>query len=264
MTEGVEGRVPSIEEILAEMDLEVGRCRTRDERRGYFALVYRAVTERVRDGIGDGEFVDNGLMEQLDVVFATRWLDACDGWWSESAVTEPWDVAFEASKNSRLLVLQHLMLGINAHINLDLGIAAAETIDLHPELTIDDLRDDFDAINDVLSDLVDRMQAAVATVSPWMGWVDWVSRRLDEGVVGFAIEVARREAWALAVELAALPPDERGPVVQQRAAAVADLGRHIARPPLPILVAARVARIRETHDLDRVSAALETELKPST
>lgn len=264
MTEGVDLPVPSIEEILAEMDVEVSRCRTHDDRRGYFALVYRAVTERLRAGIRDEEFVDNGLMEQLDVVFATRWLDACRGWWGGSSVTEPWDVAFEASKNSRLLVIQHLLLGINAHINLDLGIAAAETVDLHPELTIDDLRDDFDAINDVLGDLVDRMQAAVATVSPWMGWVDWVSHRLDEGVAGFAIEIAREEAWALAVELAALPPDERGPVVEERAAAVADLGRHIARPPLPILVVARIARLRESHDLDRVSAALEAELTPST
>ena len=250
--------IPTIEELLQQMDVEVDRTMAADDRRGYFALMYRAVTERVRIGLQNEEFSDSVLMEQLDVIFARRWLDACDGWWAHGEVTRPWDVAFRESADERHIVLQHLLFGINAHINLDLGIAAADTIDRHPDLTIDDLRADFDAINDVLASLIDTMQDAMATVSPWMGIVDWVSARLDEGVAGFAIEIARDSAWDFAVALSALPPDQRGPLVAEREQFTVDLANHIARPPWPINVAIWVAQLRETHDLTKVMTALDT------
>jgi hypothetical protein len=253
-------RSSTIDAVLDEMDAEIARCRTHTDRRGYFAAVYRAVTARVRDGVAAGEFADNDVLEHLDVVFARRYLDACDGWWGHTKITEPWDAAFQSSLDDRLLVLQHLLLGMNAHINLDLGIATAETADDNEMDSIDALRGDFEAINGVLASLIDRMQDSLATVSPWIGLVDRVSRRLDEGVSGFAIEVARDEAWRFAVELAALPPAERPPVVDARARAIADLAHHIARPPWPIRMAAWVARLRETDDLDRVMGALDIEL----
>ena len=73
-------------------------------------------------------------MEVLDVLFAKRFIDAYDLWKSGQKPTESWRLAFEVSKNPSHLVLQHLFLGINAHINLDLGIAASETMvgkDIH-------------------------------------------------------------------------------------------------------------------------------------
>ena len=258
MSEDVGSTLPTIEEILEQMDVEVDRTMAADDRRGYFALMYRSVTERVRVGIQNEEFPDNALMEQLDVLFARRWLDACDGWWADTEISAPWEVAFRESTDERHIILQHLLLGINAHINLDLGIAAADTIDRHPELTIDDLQDDFGAINDVLASLIDTMQDAMASVSPWMGLVDWVSARLDEGVAGFAIEIARDSAWDFAQELSALPPDQRGQLVGDRATAIAGLGNHIAHPSWPIRVAVWIARQRETHDLAKVMAALDS------
>jgi len=40
--------------------------------------------------------------------------------------TESWVKAFDATEFWWLIVLQHLLMDMNAHINLDLGIAAAE------------------------------------------------------------------------------------------------------------------------------------------
>ena len=254
------GDLPTIDELLVEMDTEVARCRDTGDRRGYFAAMYRAVTRRIRDGLRNGEFEDAELLEQLDVVFARRWLDACHGWRAGDEITAPWQVAFEAADDAGLIIVQHLLLGINAHINLDLGIAAAETVDRRPELTIDDLSVDFVTINRVLADLVDRMQDAIGTVSPWMRCVDWVSARLDEGVAGFAIEVARDEAWSFATALSARRPDDREPLERERSAFTAALGRHVADPPWQIRVAVRVARLRERHDLDAVIDALDVDV----
>lgn len=55
----------------------------------------------------------------------------------------------------RPLILQHLLLGINAHINLDLGIAAAQT---SPGDDLPDLRNDFVEINRVLVRQVDGIR----------------------------------------------------------------------------------------------------------
>ena len=46
---------------------------------------------------------DNDVLEHLDVVFARRYLDACDGWWGHTTITDPWDAAFRSSLDDRLL-----------------------------------------------------------------------------------------------------------------------------------------------------------------
>ena len=248
--------LPSIHQILDEMDIEVGRCIDADDRRGYFALMYRGVTRRVRDGLLNGEFPDPEVMEDLDVLFAQRWLDACHGRWDGTPVTGPWQVTFDAARDEKVVLMQHLMLGMNAHINFDLGIAAAETVDRHPEMTIDDLHDDFLSINEVLASLIDEMQAAMATVSPWMRLADWAAARFDEDASGFAIEWARDQAWEFAGKLSAVPVDERGPLVDEQERNVTQLAQHIVDPPWPVDIAIWIARIRERHDLHRVNAAL--------
>lgn len=131
----------TIEDILTRMDQIVEECKAQQFRFGYFAILYRQVTRRVRDGILSGEFEDNARMEVLDVQFAKYFTNAYEDWKHGTKPTESWRLAFEASKNSRYLVLQHLFLGINAHINLDLGIAASETL-LGKELG--EIRGDFE------------------------------------------------------------------------------------------------------------------------
>ncbi len=118
--------IDSIDDAIAAMDREVDRCLECGDVGGYFTVVYRAVTERVRNGIAAGDFADGEQMEHFDVLFAQRYLDARDAWNAHSdAVPESWRLAFETAQSGRCLVAQHLLLGINAHINLDLGVAAA-------------------------------------------------------------------------------------------------------------------------------------------
>jgi len=80
----------------------------------------------VKEGIASGHFDDGPRMEQLDVAFAKRYLDACRIYRENKAVQESWKRAFMLSDQYWPIVLQHLLMGINAHINLDLGIAATE------------------------------------------------------------------------------------------------------------------------------------------
>jgi hypothetical protein len=66
----------TIDEVISAMDGIIQRAWDEKSRTGYFAALYRRVTRAVRDGVSRGRFQNGPLMEQLDVVFASRYLDA--------------------------------------------------------------------------------------------------------------------------------------------------------------------------------------------
>ncbi len=246
--------IETIDQAIAAMDAEIARCVAANDPCGYFAVVYRAVTARVRDGILAGEFDDGVRMERLDVLFARRYLDAVAGWQASTPISEVWKVAFQAATGRRRrLVAQHLLLGINAHINLDLGVAAAlasETAD------IAELRRDFDRINDVLAELVDRMQDVISSVSLSNKLIDMIGLRFDEALVTFTIRETRDDAFGFAARLSRQPTSGQPRLIKARDDEMAELGRRIATPGWPLRWVVAVAGIRERHDLGRVVAEM--------
>ena len=192
----------NIDDVLIRMDEIVEECKSKQSRIGYFAILYRQVTRRIKKGILAGEFEDNPRMEILDVLFAKRFIDAYDQWNGSLKSTECWRLGFEASKDSKHLVLQHLFLGINAHINLDLGIAAAETM---ADKDLVEIQGDFNQINAILAERVDGVKANISKVSPVFGWLIPLAKGRDEMLLNFSIQVARNGAWKYAGEYHADP-----------------------------------------------------------
>ncbi len=239
----------SIDAAIDEMDRIIDRSITTGDARGWFAIVYRAVTARVRTGLAAGEFDDAERMERFDVTFARFWLDAHSAWDRGEPVSASWAVSFEAARRPGL-ILQHLLLGMNAHINLDLGVAAALTC---PGPAVVELRDDFERISDVLAELVDRMQLAISDVSPVTRSLDAVGLRFDEALTCFSLERARRRSWDFAEQLAATRDDT---LVAARDRVVAGYGARIADPGVPLRWVLPLARWRERPDLAAVANAL--------
>lgn len=236
----------SIEGVVDALDRIVERAADGGGREGYFAAVYRTVTATVRDGLDDGTFDDPERMERLDVAFAARYLRAADARRRGRPTTEAWRVAFDAAQRWRPIVLQHLVVGINAHINLDLGIATARTAgDAH---SLPALRRDFDRINGILAAVMDRVKGRLGRISPWIGLLDAAGGITDDTLVRFSIEVARARAWQFATELAPLDRDAWGPPIDARDAAVARLGRTVLRPGL-LSVPLLAVRLRESDDV---------------
>src|SRR5688500_14529012 len=116
----------TLNEVITCLDTIIDDCIRAKSRMGYFACLYRKMTVAIRDAIVNNVFADAARMEKLDVYFANRYLDAYDQYSSGQNPTVSWQTAFDAAAADQLTVLQHLLLGINAHINLDLGIAAAK------------------------------------------------------------------------------------------------------------------------------------------
>ena len=194
----------TIDQTIVRLDGIVTRAITANSRSGYFAALYNRVTMAVRDGIRARAFDNNERMERLDVVFANRYIAASDRFTRGVSSPVSWRLAFEAGARSDLSVVQHLLLGINAHINLDLGIACAEVA---PGSAIDDLERDFNRINDVLASLLPRVERQLTEISMLLGVAVDVADRfhdLDGRIGNFSLRKARSSAWRFARVLAQL------------------------------------------------------------
>lgn len=223
-------------------------------RAGYFAAMYRKVTVAVRQGIVDGHFSDGQTMARFDRIFAQRYVDAFEAWRAGGQPSAAWQVAFDATGQRRLLILQHLLIGMNAHINLDLGIAAAEVAPGH---AIHGLKRDFDAINVVLAGLIDDFEDDIGGLSPWIGWLERFGGRTDDELIRFSLNVARAKAWQMALDLAAAPdPGSRTAIITHYDQATALLAS-VIRWPGPLTRAGMLAiRVREVSDVATVIGQL--------
>jgi hypothetical protein len=245
--------VGDIDAVLERLEGVIGETVRARSRAGYFAAMYRKVTFAIRKAVVAGRFDDNERMTHLDQVFAQRYLDAYGTWRRGEQPTAAWQAAFNAGRQWRPIIIQQLLVGMNAHINLDLGIAAATVA---PGRELAGLRADFERINDILAGLVGGFIAAVSEVSPWIGFLDRFGGRTDQALVRFSIEIARRQAWELATQLAAVPPARWGEHIAARDAATVTLTGTILHPGPILPLGLLLIRLRESNNVPRVIEAL--------
>ena len=239
------GPAKTIDDVLRELDGVLAEARRTDSRIGYFAALYHKVTVAVRDGIAAGEFDDGPRMEILDVNFANRYLLALDDFRKGRVEIHAWDLAFRACDRWMPIVVQHLLLAMNAHINLDLGIAAAQTC---PGPEIEDLRDDFNKINGLLASLVDEVKAELAQIWRPLGPLDRLSGNIEDVAVNFSMTKARDAAWALSTELAGQDPDAQAETIARRDRWATTFGHTCLNPPIGRL-ALFLIRLGERRDV---------------
>src|SRR5262249_49513982 len=119
--------------------------------------------------------------------------------------------------------------GINAHINLDLGIAAAATA---PGDQLPSLKADFDQINGVLAGEVGTVEKEIAEVSPLIGLLEKFSLKTDTVIINFSLEKSRDFAWSQALNLAPKSGPELQATIHDLDVDVELLGRLFVSPPL--------------------------------
>lgn len=248
----------SIERVLQKMDDIVDQCKAEHLRAGYFAVLYRFVTLRIKEGINNGEFDDNNRMEQLDTIFAQRFFDAFDAYYNNSGnpVTQSWKHAFDSAESSDFIIMQHLLLGINAHINLDLGIAAAETMEGN---NLELIHDDYDRINAILASLVDDVTSNMSRISLFFGPMIRLAKGADEMLVEFSIIVARDGAWEFAHTYRSAPNKELA--IRERDEKIASLAKRLTHTSPFVSFIIKVIRFGEFRSLqtnmDRLAGIVE-------
>jgi hypothetical protein len=187
----------TIDEVILQLQELIEDCIQRKDRMGYFAALYHKVTVRVKEGILNNEFEDGARMERLDVIFANRYLSAAKAFRQQQQPSVSWLAAFQASKRRSPLVLQHLLLGMNAHINYDLGIAAVDTAGAQDIRTI---RSDFNNINTIIGSLIFEVLTEINRVSPLLSLFGLHATN-QSILIQFSITNARDGAWSFAEDL---------------------------------------------------------------
>jgi len=194
-------RATTIADVIQQQTQIIDWCISRNHPAGYFACLYRRITVAVQTAIAQNGFQNGTRMKQLDVIFANRYIDAWQAYQNNQPCSKAWKFAFDACSNQRFVVFQHLLLGINTHINLDLCIAAAQTA---PDNKIHDLEADFMAINQIIATQSQQVQTILANIWPPMRLLQKLSNKNEEAVLNFSMATARKTSWTNGVALATI------------------------------------------------------------
>lgn len=245
----------NIDEVIEILEGIIQASKQEETSFGYFAALYQKVTIGVQQKLTQDYFDDPQRMEQLDVIFANRYLAAYADYREGKPISASWEKAFSLSNDSGLIVLQHLLLGMNAHINLDLGIAAAE---ISTEDSIEDLQADFNKINALLSSLVEEVQQDLTKVWPSLRILLKLVHKIDDYLVDFSMNVARNGAWKFANTLVTGGVSEdTQQLILSRDKKVSGITRFICHEKMLLRMVFRVLRMLEKGTPSEKVAALE-------
>jgi hypothetical protein len=202
--------------VLIRMTTLVDQWEAAHDRRAIFLGCYRLMTANMLDAIEAGRFHDAVWVSSLLHRFADYYFDALKLYDQQRPDTPAvWRLAFDATRDEDVMTLQHLLLGVNAHINFDLVFTLVDL--LAPEWTglTDERRaqrhTDHTLVNRIIGETVDAVQDQVIDRhSPWYDFVDKLLGPVDEWLTSRLISQWREEVWENAVRyLAAATPEER-------------------------------------------------------
>lgn len=247
--------IQTIDSVIEALQQIIDEAKANNSPLGYFPALYQKVTIKVKEGIENDFFEDGPRMEKLDVVFAKRYIAAYRLAQLGQPTTESWMQSFQLTEQYWPIVLQHLLMGMNAHINLDLGLAAAEVST--PD-NIDTLATDFRRINQVLASLVEEVQKDLAEIWPTWHWILRRSGKIDDYLIDFSMELAREGAWEIAQKAVKLSPEDLPVFIAERDAKVVKFARRITHPAWLVQLALRIIRVGERGVVSSKIEALQT------
>lgn len=223
--------VASIDQVVDAIQRIVDWSIANESRLGYFAALYKRITIAIRKGIADHLFDDGPRMERFDVVFASRYFAALNGYFHPAqfpTLSDCWRVAFAGALLPGPILVQHMLAGVNAHIDLDLGIAAEAVA---PGALLPGLHHDFNTVNAVLSSQVATVVEEINSLSPVLADIYRVLMSHELDLIADGLVIVRDSAWHFASLLASQPGFIDPAIIRVHDLKVAGLGKLILDPP---------------------------------
>src|SRR6266851_2263647 len=191
--------------MIARMTAQLDELRRAGDGRTAFHATYLRTTRAVADALRAGVFIDADWVERWDVAFARLYLDALDAARRGDPVPRPWAVAFAAAAGHRSLpALQHVLLGMNAHINYDLPQALLAVIsddEFDDPALLARREADHRKIDEVLSARVRAEDAELRELATARSWRDDVLQPLNRAATRRFLRESRAKVWANAEAL---------------------------------------------------------------
>jgi hypothetical protein len=248
--------VQSLQDVVSELERIIEWAHGASSRIGFFAAIYKRVTLEIERMVRADEFAEAETLVELDIDFADRYLSAVQAHREGRRTSRSWQVAFAASGDRRLLIVQHLLLGISAHINFDLGISCARVAPTAARFEA--LRPDFARVTQVFAGLIDDVEDRIGVLSPRFGELDDIAGGLDEGLVGFSIQAARERALSNGHTLMSAGPRLARLLIESQDLLVASFGKALQNPILS--AALHDIRAAESDDVPSILEFLAREV----
>ena len=235
----------TIDEVIEQLNTIIKESISSNNYLFAFAYVYRETTKQVKTAIDAGRFEDGPRMEKMDVIFANLYIQAYHDYKVSKSISGSWDFAFSARDEKKTLI-QHILFGMNAHINLDLSVAAS-TVSNGAEIM--NIKNDFMTINQILAELTNSMQKDLGKVSFMLRLLDIFGFKSDEKIINFSIKKARDFAWLNAMELALCEEGKQQSRIEEIDKRVLELSKIIKDPPgRPLALTMKIISFFESND----------------
>src|SRR5260370_23343372 len=194
--------ISPIDTVIGDLTALIGWALTQPSRIVFFASLYLRVTNTIRSKIGTGYLEDDRRMELLEATFASRYRSAVQQFRNQDpALPAAWAVALNATARTNLTIVQHLLLSMNPHINIDLAVAASRSC---PGDAVRSLQSDFIKINAILAGIVPSVISEIGSLSPCLHLISDLSEDGETSTIDFSLDEARNQSWAMALNVAAL------------------------------------------------------------
>jgi hypothetical protein len=195
--------------VTQRMQQQIERWQEAADQRSDFLRCYHMMTENMLTALEAGKFHDPSWVDRLLDHFAEYYFNALEAYEQDPAGTPAvWRMTFDSTCQPDALVLQNLLLGVNAHINYDLVFTLADLLspdwqELSP-LQRQERYQDHCQVNAVIRGTIDTVQDTIIEAElPAMNLVDTLFGQSDEWIVGKLITRWRDEVWEKAQNLLA-------------------------------------------------------------
>lgn len=199
--------------VTARMQRLVITWQQAADRRAIFLDCYRRMTRNMVTAVAAGEFHDNVWVDNILHRFADYYFDALTLYEQDPSIAPPvWQQTHNAACRPQTMVLQNLLLGVNAHINYDLVLTLVDVlVDDWPGLPAGQRRQryvDHCHVNDVIGRTIDEVQDEVLEQEqPSLDLIDKLFGRADEWLISYLITRWRDQVWQHAVSLLEAPDE---------------------------------------------------------
>ncbi len=208
--------------VVQRMTTLVDQWEAAHDRRAIFLGCYVLMTRNMLDAIDAGRFHDNEWVNRLLHRFADYYFAALDRFEQDELSAPPaWKLAFDATRDEEVMTLQHLLLGVNAHINFDLIFSLNDLLLPEWAAATPEQREqrhaDHELVNRIIGETVDAVQDQVVDkFSPWVKIFDKMLGPVDEWLTSHLISHWREDVWNAAVRyVEATDEDTRAELRQQ-------------------------------------------------
>lgn len=178
------------------------------DNRGLFVIAYAEMTTRLKKALAGlhSPFNEPAWVTDYLLAFANLYRRALYGFVTGATIPAAWRIAFERAADDRgVISLQHLLLGINAHIGHDLPLSLQQ-VGLGEGETQQRRYTDHLRVNEILKAATNPIQDKVTRfhLSQGFSLLEKIIGPFDEGLTNYFFKRQRTRAWYNGLHLACL------------------------------------------------------------